>query len=228
MSESKIEIKEATMDICKILDKLQTGLLSGLSKPEEMPLQEAKEITDMIKDMTEAKEKLVKAIYYEKITEAMEEANYGEDYDEEGPAGYRGRNPRNGRFVHRGMGAGRGYGYTEPMIPPDYNSMENYRMGYRDGQENMNRSNVNNGHVNTNRNYTPSRHGMSYDKYQNARRYFTEVPTEENKVAMDATFDDAVDDAIKALKKMYVEAEPMLKRKVNEKVTKALQEMPPA
>lgn len=234
MGDVKIEIKEATMDVCKIIDKLQDGLLSGLSKPEEMPLQEAKEISDMIKDMTEAKEKLVKAIYYEKITEAMEEAEYGEDYDEDGPmerSGYRGRNPRTGRYTSRNMA-----GYPGPLI---YDPVDNYRMGYRDGMENqrinesdrsysMNNSNGTNGMNSGNKNYTPSRHGMAYDNYQTARRYYTENPSEENKMHMKASWDDAVDDAIQALKKMYMEAEPTMKRKVNEKVSRALQEMPPA
>ena len=79
-----------------------------------------------------------------------------------------------------------------------------------------------------NKNYTPSRHGMAYDNYQTARRYYTENPSEENKMHMKASWDDAVDDAIQALKKMYMEAEPTMKRKVNEKVSRALQEMPPA
>lgn len=235
MGDVKMEIKEKTMDTCKILDKLQSGLLAGLSKPEEMPIQEAKEITDMIKDIAEAKEKIVKSVYYEKITEAMEEAEYGEDFDEDGPierAGYRGRNPRTGRFVSRGRGAGIGYGYTEsPLI---YDPIQNYRMGYKDGQENsgnMQRENGNmngnSGHINAG-NMGQSRHGMAYDEYKTRRRYYTENPTGDNKLRMQQKWEESVDDAIRALKDMYMEAEPDQRRKVNAKVAKALQEMPPA
>lgn len=238
MSEVKMDIKMATKDLCAMLEKLQTGLLHDLNEPQNISHEEAGAVADMIKDLAEAKEKMVKCIYYEKITEAMEESEYDEDYDEDGPiekSGYRGRNRRTGRFVSRGMGAGRGYGYPDYMMP-----LENYRMGYRDAQESQrmngnsmdntagtNGSNGNEANGN-NRNYTPSRHGMAYDNYQNARRYYTENPTEENKMTMKSSWDDAVDDAIQALKKMYMDAEPMMKRKVNEKVTRALQEMPPA
>lgn len=97
------------------------------------------------------------------------------------------------------------------MMPIDYTEpyMNNQRMGYREPITNT------------------SRHGTSYDKFQNDRRFFTQNPTEDNKMKMNASFDDASDDAIQALKKMYMMAEPMQKRKVHEKLQRALQEMPP-
>ncbi len=84
---------------------------------------------------------------------------------------------------------------------------DNMRMGYRYDDE-------------------PSRHGEAYDKYKMARRYYTENPTGEMKMQMNTAWDEAVDDAIQAIKKMYMDAEPPQKTKVMEKMQKAINEMP--
>ena len=87
---------------------------------ENVDTKEMGDVIDIIKDLAEAE-------YYAKISKAMDEAEYGGDYDEEGPMddmrrGYRGQ-PRSqsGRFMSRGDGRrsnrGRGgrRGYEEPM-----------------------------------------------------------------------------------------------------------------
>ena len=74
---------------------------------ENINAEEMGEVTDMIKDLAEAE-------YYSKISKAMDEAEYGEDYDYRGAydehsrKGYRGQ-PRDskGRYMRRR--------YTEPM-----------------------------------------------------------------------------------------------------------------
>ena len=143
MHESKIAIKleEETKPIVKMCEKLMDAVTHELDKGiEHVDTEEMKEAIDMIKDLYEAKEKLVKACYYKQIMEAMEESEYGEDYDEEGPLDegrmyYRGQ-PRSqsGRFMSRGDGRrnnrGRGsrgrrnyeemYPMTYPMTPEMY------------------------------------------------------------------------------------------------------------
>ena len=139
--ESKIAIKleEETKPIKKMCEKLMDAVNHELDKGiENVNAEELGETIDMIKDLYEAKEKMYKACYYKQIMEAMEESEYGEDYDEEGPMddgrrGYRGQ-PRSqsGRFMSRGDGRrsnrGRGgrRGYEEPWDEM-YDEMEYMR-----------------------------------------------------------------------------------------------------
>ena len=106
---------------------------------EQIDTKEMGEVSEIIKELCEAE-------YYAKISKAMDEAEYGEDYDymgayDEERKGYRGQ-PRSqsGRFMSRGDGRrsnrGRGgrRGYEEPMYftmtPEMYR--EHYPEWYRD------------------------------------------------------------------------------------------------
>ena len=99
---------------------------------ENINAEEMGEVTDMIKDLAEAE-------YYAKISKAMDESEYGEDYDymgaydEHSRKGYRGQ-PRDskGRYMSR-----RRMGYEAPMhIMPDmdYNAEEMRDMDRMDGR----------------------------------------------------------------------------------------------
>lgn len=84
---------------------------------KDINAKELGEVIDMIKDLSEAE-------YYAKITKAMEESEYGEDYDKDGPLEqrmyYRGQSRDSmGRFTsgRRGRRGGR-RGY-EMMMPMD-------------------------------------------------------------------------------------------------------------
>lgn len=135
----KLEMElEPIKDMCK---KLEEAVKHELSKGiENVDAKELGEVVDMIKDLYEAKEKIVKACYYKGVLEAMEEHDF-EDEDEiedEGRRGYRGQ-PRSqsGRFMSRGDGRrsnrGRGgrRGYESPMMMwddnMDYEEMERMR-----------------------------------------------------------------------------------------------------
>ena len=94
---------------------------------EAVDTKEMGEVTDIIKDLAEA-------MYYRKLTEAMKEYEYGEDYDEYGPMddgrrGYIGQ-PRDsmGRYTRRRRD-GRRIGYEEPpywhMTPDMYHDWDN-------------------------------------------------------------------------------------------------------
>lgn len=80
---------------------------------EAIDTKEMGEVADIIKDLAEAE-------YYAKISKAMEESEYGEDYDFEGPMedrkGYRGqpRSSRTGRYMRRG------YEHMMPMGDMEY------------------------------------------------------------------------------------------------------------
>lgn len=91
----------------------------------EIDANELGEVVDAIKDIK-------MAMYYGKITEAMDGNEYGKDYDEDGPKFYRGRSSTTGRFVHRA--------YTEPEEMRMYTEAGTHnrnsysRRGYEDGE----------------------------------------------------------------------------------------------
>lgn len=111
------------MDIRNMHDMIEK--LVGCTKAEldkkgieEIDAKELGEVTDIIKDLCEAQ-------YYRTLVVAMEESEYGEDYDEFGPMeddrkGYRGqpRSKTSGRYMKRGDGR-RGYDHKMPMHEED-------------------------------------------------------------------------------------------------------------
>ena len=139
--ETKIGMKldmelEPIKDMCK---KLEEAVKHELSKGiENVDAKELGEVVDMIKDLYEAKEKIVKACYYKGVLEAMEEHDFEDEdeIEEEGRRGYRGQ-PRSqsGRFMSRGDGrrSNRGRssrrGYEDMMMydDMDYDEMERMR-----------------------------------------------------------------------------------------------------
>ena len=104
------------MHIKRIHDMIET--LTEVTKCELdkgiecVDTKEMGEVIDIIKDLAEAE-------YYAKISKAMDDAEYGEDYDwmgaydEHSRKGYRGqpRSKTTGRYIKRG---GRRMGYDEP------------------------------------------------------------------------------------------------------------------
>ena len=79
---------------------------------EELDAEEFSKVTDMLKDLSEA-------MYYRTITVAMEESEYGEDYDYEGRKGYRGQmRDSKGRYMSRRKG------YMPMMRDYDWDNMQ--------------------------------------------------------------------------------------------------------
>lgn len=139
--ETKIGMKlemelEPIKEMCKPLEEaVKHELNKGI---ENVDAKELGEVVDMIKDLYEAKEKIVKACYYKGVLEAMEEHDFEdeEEIEDEGRRGYRGQ-PRSqsGRFMSRGDGrrSNRGRssrrGYEDMMMydDMDYDEMERMR-----------------------------------------------------------------------------------------------------
>lgn len=96
----------------KICSHLEDGLLANVSGDMScVDAKEVGEVADAIKDIK-------MALYYASIVDAMQEAEYGKDYDEGGRLYYSSR-----RRDSRGR-----YMYSEPMHDGmmDYNGMEYY------------------------------------------------------------------------------------------------------
>lgn len=153
MHEYKIEMKleEEMKPLKKICETLEEAVKHEFEKGiESVNVEEMGEVIDMIKDIYEAKEKLVKGCYYKQImlaTEKQEEEDkedekafvkmmkeqYGMEDEDEARRFYRGqpRSRTSGRFMSRGDGrrsnsGRRGY---EEMMPMDYRmDIEGYKM----------------------------------------------------------------------------------------------------
>jgi hypothetical protein len=116
-----MHIKRMHEMIEKLTKCAEMELEKGIDK---IDAEEMGEVTDMIKDLAEAE-------YYSKISKAMDESEYGEDYDYKGAydeherKGYRGqRRDSRGRYMsNRGR-----RGYESYMMPDmDYDEMERMR-----------------------------------------------------------------------------------------------------
>lgn len=146
MHETKIaeKIKEETKPLSEICEKLECAVKLELEKGiENVDTKELGEVIDMVKDLYEAKEKLIKSCHYKKIMEFMEKDEEEEKEwkkiremmaSKESEMGvmddmpeqrmyYRGqpRSRTSGRYMSRGDGrrSNRGRrGYTEPLMMP--------------------------------------------------------------------------------------------------------------
>ena len=88
--------------------------------------KEFSEVADIIKDLSES-------LYYRTITVAMDDAEYGEDYDYEGRKGYDHWRYSSGRFAPKGRGTRRGY------EAPDHSMMRGYDMDEMERMRDMDR-----------------------------------------------------------------------------------------
>ena len=180
--------------------------------------------------------------------EAMDEAEQEEKFY--GRMGYRGRDSRTGRFVHR-SGRGRSAGYTPyPYLHMMEDGMDEYdmyddipypmtgyRMGYTDGNRGGNMGNSsssgsysgNYGGGNSRSGYEgmrqPSRYGESYDRYSDRRRHYHETKDAESKKQMDDSMKEYMSDISENLREMWKDADPTLRQTMKADLTKMVQQL---
>ena len=194
---------------------------------ENINAEEMGEVTDMIKDLAEAE-------YYAKISKAMDESEYGEDYDymgaydEHSRKGYRGQ-PRDskGRYMSR-----RRMGYTEMMMPEmyDYSDMEYMRdmdrdygkMYYTDGMNGNSSSGMSNGgskgySQSGNRDSREGRSGQSRRSYMESKEMHKDNSPESKQHKMkelETYMKDLSEDVTEMIGDMSQEEKTMLKNKM--------------
>ena len=191
------------MDAYRIHDMLEDvseAASTELSKgTDQVNTKEFGEVVDMIKDLTEAEKNKAEACYYNTLVDAMNEHEYGEDYDEYGPMqrrGYRGQ-PRDsmGRYTSR-----RGY--------PMHDYMPEHMRGYSD------RSRMDMGMTSN----PGSRYGYSYDNYMRNRRNYSSTDPEdkqERMKMMQEYSNDLVGSLSKVMEDVSPEEKQMLKSNLN-------------
>lgn len=233
---------EKEMEYClermkSIQKKLLNGLDCALDKGvENVNAQEAGEIADMIKDLSEAEEKCHKACYYKSIYEAM--AEHKERYgwyptmpEELGEGRYGWRPPMPmynddiyGWYTTDGSsslgynnGSTRGgngsYGYRTSQSRDSqgrFTSEGGGRMGYHDGMR-MNRP--------------ESEYGRAYDMYQESRRHFTETGSTTDREEMNQHAKEHLDATIATMSEIYKSSDPELKRQIKSNIGKLIGDM---
>lgn len=201
---------------------------------------------DDLKDCMEIVKCAVCADKDYRIVEAMDEAEQEEKFM--GRMGYRGRDQRTGRFVHR-SGRGRSAGYAPYLHMmedgmDDYDMydgmsypMTGYRMGYTDGNRGGNMGNSsssgsysgNYGGGNSRSGYEsmrqPSRYGESYDRYSDRRRHYHESGDADSKKRMEDSIGEVFDDMENVVQDVWKEMSPEQKQKYKARMTQMVQKM---
>lgn len=124
MADIKEKVENKTKTIETMYESMENAIKhqidGGLDKVNTHELYEA---VDILKDLSEIKLNCVKAMYKTQIMEAMEDSEYGVDYDENGEIRYyQPRSKTSGRFMSRGDGR-RNYRMTPEMYreyEPEY------------------------------------------------------------------------------------------------------------
>lgn len=189
---------------CRLICKLKCEFEKGL---DCVNAAEAGEVTDMIKDLAETKRNLCEAIYYETVTEAMEEA--GHDH-----YGYNPNRYASGRYAPTGRGR-KGYVPYIDMYLDNPNEM--VRMGYHGKHEEM--------AMRDPRIEWDERYGKAYNEYKNSKRYYTETKSPNDKHEMESHATEHIMDTIATVKEIYKSSDPELRKKIKDDINRLASEM---
>lgn len=191
-------------NICEIKETLSSMLRTYMARDiSQVDTEEAYKIADIIKDMAEAEMYEAKKAYYDSIVTAMKE------YDEDDRAGYNSRRYANGRYAPKGKGMMRGYHPPYPMMPPVYDYEMPERMGYMPGYESQH----------------DSHYGKAYDKYQDARRHYTQTHAQKDKDDMDAHATEHLANTVASIREIWKHADPEMRNRMKSDITVLMNDM---
>ena len=209
-----------------MIEKLSEVAKCELDKGvENIDTKEMGEVAEIIKELSEAE-------YYAKISKAMDEAEYGEDYDYMGAydeyerKGYRGqRRDSRGRYMsNRGR-----RGYESRMMPEmyDYSDMEYMRdmdrdygkMYYTDGMNGNSRGGSSSGMSNGgNRGYSESRYDRARRGYEETKSMHKDNSPESKQMKMKSLEDymkSLAEDVTEMVNEMSPEEKSLMKQKMS-------------
>lgn len=177
---------------------------------ENINTEEMGKVADIIKDLSEAE-------YYSKISKAMDEAEYGEEYDVYGPyedeyrRGYRGqRRDSKGRYMSRRRG------YDE-KIPMDYEHQEHLRDVDRHGMGRMYYPEEDHVTMQHERDHREGRSGMMRKSYMEAKEIHKGNSTEDKQAKLrelEAYMSELSGDITEMIHDATPEEKNMLKTKI--------------
>lgn len=221
-------------DLKKDLVKLFSAELHSKGV-DELNADDCGKVTDMIKDLAEAKKYCMEACYYESIVHAMEKAEKEEDEDDR--MGYNNRRYASGRYAPKGRGHVMGFvpydmddGYISPYRY-DPNRMDPM-MGYSSNDRGANRSQSGNdrmGYGESDWNADPEMrdhdHSRTYNEYRRAKRHYTETKSQTDKQEMDDRGMRHVHEAIASFKDIWKDADPTMRANMKSAMTALVNDM---
>lgn len=243
------ELKMKTKELCELKDTLVSWAKEACNQGmQNVSTHEMGEVTDMIKDLCEAEEKLAKACYYKSIVKAMKD-----EEEESERMGYRGGRMgydnwrySSGRFAPTGRGHYDPAGYmpgeeieslmmAEGFGENPMQGMRGYSAGNRGGSSNgsnqngssgssYNGSNGSNG-SNGRMGYSGSERGHRYDRYNQARMGYHESKDATSKEHMDASAREYVVDIAESMKEIWKDADPAMRKEIKNKLVSLTSEM---
>lgn len=223
--------KKSVEEICKLADDLVRASQEEISKGvQHVDTKEMSEVVDMIKDLAEAKEKLWKACYYKSIVIAMHEE------EEEmkrggGRMGYDNWRYSSGRFAPTGHGHRSGFTpmddeYEEQMMAEAWMAGSS---GYDGGNRSSSNSGSQNGSSSSGRGssmgsngrmgYSGHPRGDHYERYHQARMGYHESKDAASRQHMDAAARDYAVDMVDAMKEIWKDADPAMRKELKNKMT---------
>lgn len=234
------EVMEKMKPIKELKEKLVDCFKSEISTKglECIDTKEAGEVVDMIKDFSEAEKSCMEALYYQKVIEAM--VSYDDKrYDDEDSMGYNpNRSSSTGRYISRRSGGRMGFrphmpylDYDGDMTGENYDYLRGAMLGY-DGDSNRGgrMSSNNSGNRSGNRGNMgygdgDDRYGKAYNEYKTMRKYYTETGSQEDKREMETHAEEHMHDTITTIRDIWKDAEPSLRKRMKEDLTKLVGEM---
>lgn len=216
--EALYELKE---DLTRAaMDEMAKGI-------QHVDTKEMGEVIDMIKDLSEAEEKCWKACYYKSIVKAMHEE------EEEmkrggGRMGYDNWRYSSGRFAPTGHGHRSGFTpmddeYEERMMAEGWmEGSSGYSNGdSKSGGQNGSSSGSRGGSMGSNgrMGYPGHPRGDHYERYNQARMGFHESKDAASRQHMDAAARDYAMDMVDAMKEIWRDADPAMRKELKNKMT---------
>lgn len=197
MSDIKEKITMELKPYEEICDKTTEHLKRLITSSEQQDTQEILSVAKTLGEIVDIKKDIVEMCYKKQILEAMEESDYGVDYDESGKLYYGGRSRDSmGRYTSQ-RGGRRGYEQMMPMGNPDM-----YRFDYNN--------------QNSVRGMNPSMRGYSNGRMNRYGYEMNHSMSDENKSEMLNDFIDDLEDMAKdAMKSMTPEEKQVWKMKIN-------------
>ena len=203
--------KSNMSDISEIKKTLTSWLKSAvMSGPEKMNVVDLKETADAIKDLAEAEKECHEAEYYKSVVKAMESGDDEPAYLESMRSGRMGYRPVYGMgYPQPSMQGDRGYYTASSYIPANDFSTSMKMEEPRNYEQDPDRE----------------RYGRAFSEYRRARRNYTETHSQSDKREMEAMAQNHLANAISTMKEMWSSAEPEMRAKMKNDLTKLINEM---
>lgn len=232
--------------IHEMLEKMtEWSLCEMQSKGKEgVDTKEMGEVIDMVKDLAEAEKAVWEKCYYEKIVEAMKDEEEEMKIMGLSRAGYDRWRTSSGRFAPKGTGhetsmaVATGRAGYDPKFPNPYYDDPNLwpmqpwatAMGYSGGDRNSQRSADGRSSGGSDvaadgqsrMGYTPTEKDMrnadKHSRYEEAKRYYHESGSEQDRHAMTERGKEYVAETIQTMHDMLMEADPELQKKIKDDI----------